>query len=502
MSRRPGSGEPDKAPSASDGRPSEPTADGGDEETMRATPADGAATANFPEEPEVAAGGARPKAVPSAAGDRRDLRRRRLSPWFAALMAGLIGGAAGSAAWLSLGPVRSLDPQLQLRLEELERGLLGLNQGLQAREQESSDLRTAFAAARAEMRQELASLADRLAALEEELRTVRGLHATVGQQTSHIEELRRQLAELDRRLADRGGAAAAGAHDPWRSTVEGSLAALRQGLEELERRVAAIATSLAGVTAEMGKGGHEVVAALESQLAGLVERTRALEQSLSALRVDQEEQARRLTSELETKVVALRQELETRAKAFGGELSALRASRAREFAVALAMAELAAAAVEGKPYADALRLLESVADDPAIAEAVSQLGPFAATGIPTPADLLQRLEDLAPAMTANPAPPSDDLLARTRDNLSRLIVIRRLDEAPAADQRAIETARQKLARGDLEGAEAALRPLAESGDSAAREWIELARARRNALEQLSRLATATRARLAASVPNG
>ena len=61
--------------------------------------------------------------------------------------------------------------------------------------------------------------------------------------------------------------------------------------------------------------------------------------------------------------------------------------------------------------------------------------------------------------------PSDDWLARTRENLQGLVNLHAADEEAVPGQNAVQGAMQSLLNQDLPGAVAALKPLAESGNT-------------------------------------
>ena len=68
-------------------------------------------------------------------------------------------------------------------------------------------------------------------------------------------------------------------------------------------------------------------------------------------------------------------------------------------------------------------------------------------------------------------PVRDDWLARTTENLNNLIDLHPADQEAVPGQAAVRGSRQALLLQDLAGAVAALKPLADQGNEAAKAWI-------------------------------
>ena len=108
---------------------------------------------------------------------------------------------------------------------------------------------------------------------------------------------------------------------------------------------------------------------------------------------------------------------------------------------------------------------------------IGTLEPMAAGGIPTAARLAQGLDSLEQGLTPVEEKESPDWLGRTAGNLSSLIDLHPADQEAVPGQGAVRDSRRALLLQDLTGAIAALTPLADQGNEAAKAWIDRARQR-------------------------
>lgn len=484
--------------------------------------------------------------------------RKGAPAWLAGLVGGIAGGAAVALVWMLVTRDQPPDPRLvarignveqtlasaQARLEAAGSGLGSLQQRLDAlaaglaRIDEQLQPLLGLARTTEEMgvgvqqlRDRLEELAKRLtnfaetigrlptleqgARLDEAVQALRqefqGLVARAGALERRLGEEQRNfmasLEEISRDLRTRTDAVAESlrqrlaaleqtietlavqpnALQELNARIETGLLELRERLAELRQTQAQLATRLTAVE-QAQPALAEQLEALRASLVTLDRRTSAVEDSARVIAAALEERSAELSARLAATADQLRQASE---------------ARARDVAILLATAEISAAATAGGPYRHALDLLRQAAgDDPQLGAVAAALDRFADRGIPTPGELAARFAELAPAMLGEPEPPPDDLLARTERNLSRLLIVRRRGEPPAAAEAAIAAARERLARGDAEGAAAALAAVAESGNTAARDWLALVEARRLAVAHVQQLVTLARARLARDVANG
>lgn len=131
---------------------------------------------------------------------------------------------------------------------------------------------------------------------------------------------------------------------------------------------------------------------------------------------------------------------------------------AAQAGLALAVGDVESAMADGRPFSDALLRLQALAEnDPAIAEAAGSLVPYAASGVPTDADLLAAFRREAPAMQTELGKTDGDVLDTLLNGARSLVSVRRKGDAPDAPP--VSRAEAALARGDLTGAVAALTPV-------------------------------------------
>ncbi len=520
--------------------------------------ADGEPMAAAGETPHSAGGPARSEPAPAGstmsvppAEARRGARAR-----LGGLIGGLVGGAAVALVWMLATRDQAPDPRLVARLDGLDgklaavEGRLAATEGLTARVEELQQRIDSATGATTELRQSLDALGERMAKVEKEVEPLLALARTVEEMGGGVAQLRSRLSELADRLAGfaetvgrlptlEQGASLDEAVQQLRDQL-GTLGERAAGLErQVAERIRDLQAGLGALSRELAARTEELAGRLQQQFAALDERAKALErlpeqigqlrsaletslgelrsqidalrraQSTLAARVERveatEPQLREALGALRDGLAALdgrAGEISAQLAALGRQVSELREVRARDLGVLLASTEIAAAANDGRPYAEALELLRRVAGDaPELAEVIGPLERFADDGIPTLVELSARFEELAPAMRGEPETGDEDLLGQTRRNLGSLLTVRRRDEPPRQADAAIAAAREHLARGDVAAAAGALAPLAEAGNGAAHDWLALVEARGQALDALDRLASFARQRLADATGN-
>jgi hypothetical protein len=175
----------------------------------------------------------------------------------------------------------------------------------------------------------------------------------------------------------------------------------------------------------------------------------------------------------------------------------------RAAALSLAAYQLRVALDQGgsvQPTADVVR--RNAGDDPALKEVADQLGQAAGQPVPTVAELSQRLDDVArQGTTAASGGAAPDPLAQARSNLGGLIQLKpsageATAAAPSAGTKGVQAARAALARGDLDAARAAIQPLAEGGNEAAKAWLADLGRRQAVATAADKLAASLQTRLA------
>jgi hypothetical protein len=173
--------------------------------------------------------------------------------------------------------------------------------------------------------------------------------------------------------------------------------------------------------------------------------------------------------------------------------------RTRAAALALIVGQLEAAIDEARPYQTQVQTLTAMTDgteggtgDETIKQAVSELEPGAATGVPGLATLRQSFEPVANEIVhAAQAPEGDNLINRAADNLMRLVTVRPVGGDVRGDTVEARVARAEAAldEGDLASAVAELDQLEGRAAAAAADWLKQAKARLGADQAVAQLRT-------------
>jgi hypothetical protein len=147
----------------------------------------------------------------------------------------------------------------------------------------------------------------------------------------------------------------------------------------------------------------------------------------------------------------------------------------------LSAAALRDAAISGAPFAVQLAQAKSLGADNKI---LAPLEPFAATGIPIPAALVQELRTLLPALlkVSGAQAPDGGFLEKLQANAGKLVRIRPVDAPPGDDSSAV-LARVEIAaaHNDIGGALSDLNKLPETSRAPALAWMTKAKERQAAL---------------------
>jgi hypothetical protein len=370
---------------------------------------------------------------------------RRRTPWFALLLAGLVGGAVVAAAasyvwfdytedessvmsvlWARLGAVELAVQDLSAHGSQPAAGALAGEDQLAARVAKlEASIAAASAAKPATTDSVDASVAERLTGLE-----------------AVVKSLAEVVARLDRRSEETAAAVQAMRTDAAAGLAPGQQASVDKAeFESLSQRVAALQQSAASLQQS-------------------VERSSAtLQQSVAR-----------------------------------GGAEAAAADRAVRLAVVAS--GLRSAVQRGAPFAGELGAAKALVPDP---QALAPLEPFAASGVPSAQALGREFLALAPklAQTAKSS-SAGDYVERLLAHAERLVRIRPVNEAAGGDDTSAVVARAetKAEHADIAGVLAELGKLPESARGPAADWMKKAEAREAAVAAAQRIENAALAALA------
>ncbi|MCZ7481578.1 COG4223 family protein [Rhizobium rhizogenes] len=227
----------------------------------------------------------------------------------------------------------------------------------------------------------------------------------------------------------------------------------------LKTDIASLRQQLANAPAADTSALEQRIAALEGakgetpQVDGLAEKVTALEAALQSERSAQASATAELTRRLadaETKINEPRDDIEV--------------------ARAIASAALKAAIDRGGPFLTELDTLSKVTpDDPAIASLQS----FAATGVPSRSELMQKFPDVANAMLSaiNQPDPNQGIMERLTESAFSLVKVRPVGNIEGETPDAmIARMENKLRNGDLQGAALEWNGLPEAARTASADY--------------------------------
>ncbi|HYD29858.1 MAG TPA: mitofilin family membrane protein [Azospirillaceae bacterium] len=392
--------------------------------------------------------------------------------WLAALVSVLGAGAAVTApAWAPqyVYPLIGVTSPDQ-RIADIERRLSGRIQTL---EQAVAGLRNQPAPAPVD----LGPLTSRLEALEQRPAQAPAQPAAdTGALANRLQGLENTVEGLSQRIA----AVATG-------KSEADIGPLVDQLQGMSRRLAALEQ-------RNGQGGLDT-AALNQALAPLATRLAQIEGTANA--AAQNAQA---VGVLDDQVKALSQEVSAasaKANEVAGTLAQKTEAETAAQALVIAAANLRQALATSAPFQNELNAVNSLgAKDPEVAQALEKVAPFAASGIPSEARLIERFEVVAPQVVqAARQDPNANWAEEALTRLQGLVSVRRQGGNVAGEDADATVARAeaKLKQGDLAGAVAELSGLSGPPADAAQPWLKDAQARlsaRDASDTLAREAVA------------
>jgi hypothetical protein len=274
----------------------------------------------------------------------------------------------------------------------------------------------------------------------------------------------------------------------------------------LEAQAKALSDSLAGITRRLDEvavaaqtAGQRAVAAADAAKTAAQNADAAADTAKSAAQTASQSAVQRSDLDaLAARITALEGSIKTLAAAAQRPASTLdRAARA-----AIAAEALRTAVEGGAPYQAELTAVKSLGADP---NATAQLEPFAASGIPSAAELAHELSQLvaslrpASASAAASGASGGSFLGRLEKNAKSLVRITPVN-VPAADAPSSVVARldADAARADIGAALADIARLPPAQKALAEPWVAKANARAAAIAASQRIAADALARLAST----
>jgi hypothetical protein len=285
------------------------------------------------------------------------------------------------------------------------------------------------------------------------------LEGEISSLKSTLDELRASVAQ-----APAGSADLSGRLDALESAVaSGSTSGdTAPALGEFNTRLQALSEKVDGLTSGDGASGE-----VRQQIAGLSGRVDDMSGSLSDVQTRLGELGSRLDtldkgqSELSTSLTGRIEKAEQAIEEPGREM---------EMAKAIAVSGLKSAVDRGGPFASELEAFASVAPDN---PAVSGLREFAATGVPTQGELVERFPDAANVMIAamDPVPENAGILDRLAASAKSMVKVRKVGDVEGDSTEAIAARLEnQLRNGNLEAAVAEWNALPDQARAAAPEF--------------------------------
>lgn len=282
------------------------------------------------------------------------------------------------------------------------------------------------------------------------------------------------------------------------SRIENEITKLPAGDKSVAERLSAADSAMKSLGVALAALNHrgDGIAADASQARQSAE---AAQKAVSDLRAGMQDAAKNAPGgvapealeALRQRVAALEQSVKDSRGAIA-EAAAKAEATSKAVRLALGAAALRAAVENGSPYAEALAQMKALGAEPA---SLAPLEPFAQSGVPSKAALVQELNDLLPALRQSSGAQgaaSGGFFERLQANAGRLVRIRPVD-APSGDAPADALARieAEAAKADIDGALADLAMLPEAARKPAQAWIAKARQRQAALAAVRQFAGAS-----------
>ena len=287
------------------------------------------------------------------------------------------------------------------------------------------------------------------AALESEISSLKStideLRSSVAQAPAGSEELSKRLDALESTVAS--GSATADAAP--------ALSEFNTRLQQLSEKVDGLAAGdvASGEVREQIAGLSGRVDDMSGSLSDVQSRLGELGSRIDTLQQGQTELSSSLTGRIEKAEQAIEEP-----------------GREMEMAKAIAVSGLKSAVDRGGPFAPELEAFASVAPDN---PAVSGLREFAATGVPTQGELVERFPDAANAMIAamDPVPENAGILDRLAASAKSMVKVRKVGDVEGDSTEAIAARLENhLKNGNLEGAVAEWNALPDQAKAAAPDF--------------------------------
>jgi hypothetical protein len=258
-------------------------------------------------------------------------------------------------------------------------------------------------------------------------------------------------------------------------TLGDSLAALNRRLDDI-----AVAAKTAGERADAASAAAKSAGARADSASAAAKQTAQSAQNAAQSAVQRSD-----LDALSNRIAALDQKITT----LGNATAQRPTSTADQAARAALAAEALRAAVErGAPYQAELAAVKALGASEAD---VTPLESFAASGIPSAADLGRELAQLTPSLQhASGAPPAKtSFLARLEDNAKNLVHVTPVDAPPGNDPSSIITRLDiAAAHADIAAALADIGHLPQPLQNLAAPWVQRAKARDAAIAAAHRIA--------------
>ncbi len=297
---------------------------------------------------------------------------------------------------------------------------------------------------------------------------------------SAVADLERRVEKLEAATKAGEPAVAVADLEAQRAKFNAELGVIVKRLDELEQ-AAAVARRMAAATTGTKDSANASLLALSQRLeelksgdvGKLEERLRRLEAAEKA-QPGMDAEARKA---LATTVDDLSRRMRTVESAAAKDTATMERGRA----LVLVVAQLRETLRGSGPFERDLEALSAIGgDDAEVAKAVAMLKPLATTGLPSVAELRDRFDPVATAVSqAAGRAEGSGWMSRTVDRLSSLVTVRRVDGK--ADDKSVDgiltRAEMRLKEGDLGGAVRTLEDLSGPASAAVQPWLKEARTR-------------------------
>jgi hypothetical protein len=418
-----------------------------------------------------------PESAPRSAPPKPTKAR---TPWFAIFAAGIMGAAltalAAGAAWIYGAPL-------------LEPDTSSLNARLTRLEMHTPTAAEIAAATVPDMGKVPAAKIEELAARLSKLEAAEAAAARqpAGPDGTKLDDLTTRVSRLE--------SAPPTASSPIADTAQ---------LKELATRVGGIEAAVKPIIQHLTEIEQQGAAnAKAAQEAGA--RTDTVAKAMADVQrvgADQEKSQQGTRTEVAA-IVGRLATVETQVKQVGDQIAEAAVPKPDEaMRYALIAAGLRSALERGEPFAAELAAAKTAGIDPAL---LTQLAPFAATGVPNVQELFRELGGLIPEMLKVSAPAAQDggYLDRLQAHAERLVRIRPVGDQTGDDPATvIGRIERDMARRDLPAVLAELDKLPAPARAVAEAWRKKALARQTASAASAQLVAASFAKLGASAGAG